>query len=59
MCVYIYIVTAWRSVTPGFSTRQVEGLQGTYLTGFSLSSFVCKSQFWDPEPGDFKAIWEG
>ncbi|CAI9603016.1 unnamed protein product, partial [Staurois parvus] len=28
---YIYIVTVWRSVTPGFSTRQVEGLQGKCL----------------------------
>ncbi|CAI9551057.1 unnamed protein product, partial [Staurois parvus] len=24
-------VTVWRSVTPGFSTRQVEGLRGTCL----------------------------
>ncbi|CAI9600061.1 unnamed protein product, partial [Staurois parvus] len=29
--VCIYIVTVWRTVTPGFSTRQVEGLQGTCL----------------------------
>ncbi|CAI9615189.1 unnamed protein product, partial [Staurois parvus] len=29
--IYIYIVTVWRSVTPGFPTRQVEGLQGKCL----------------------------
>ncbi|CAI9616683.1 unnamed protein product, partial [Staurois parvus] len=29
--IYIYIVTVWRSVTPGFSTRQVEGLQSKCL----------------------------
>ncbi|CAI9548581.1 unnamed protein product, partial [Staurois parvus] len=29
--IYIYIVTVWRSVTLRFSTRQVEGLQGTCL----------------------------
>ncbi|CAI9604394.1 unnamed protein product, partial [Staurois parvus] len=31
--IYIYIltVTVWRSVTPGVSTRQVEGLQGKCL----------------------------
>ncbi|CAI9610693.1 unnamed protein product, partial [Staurois parvus] len=31
MCIYVYIVTEWRSVTLGFSTRQFEGLQGTCL----------------------------
>ncbi|CAI9539287.1 unnamed protein product, partial [Staurois parvus] len=43
-------VTVWRSVTPGFSTRQVEGLQSNCLfqrkvKSFSLSSVVCKVHF--------------
>ncbi|CAI9575282.1 unnamed protein product, partial [Staurois parvus] len=30
-CTCVCTVTVWRSVTPGFSTRQVEGLRGTCL----------------------------
>ncbi|CAI9534123.1 unnamed protein product, partial [Staurois parvus] len=60
--VYVYIVTVWRSVTLGFSTRQVEGLQGTCLmqrkVAFHFPHLFVKSIL-GSGAGDFKVIWEG